>query len=45
MQVAEPYNTWSQFMLDSAGGFLYGKHKEAEEDAYQRGLQQGRQGR
>jgi ribosome modulation factor len=28
-----------------AGGFLYGKHKESEQNAYQQGYQAGQQGR
>jgi hypothetical protein len=31
-------------VVGSSGGFLYGKHKEAEQAAYERGLQQGHQG-
>ena len=27
------------------GGYLYGKHKESEQDAYQRGVNDGRQAR
>jgi hypothetical protein len=27
------------------GGYLYGKHKESEDEAYQRGVYDGRQGR
>lgn len=27
------------------GGYLYGKHKESEDEAYQRGVSDGRQGR
>jgi hypothetical protein len=27
------------------GGYLYGKHKDSEQDAYQRGVADGRQGR
>lgn len=28
--------------IGGSGGYLYGKHKEAEQDAYQRGYQQGK---
>ena len=31
--------------VGATGGFLYGKHKEAEQDAYQRGVAEGRQSR
>ena len=31
--------------VGATGGFLYGKHQEAEQDAYQRGVTDGRQGR
>jgi hypothetical protein len=31
--------------VGATGGFLYGKHKEAEQDAYQRGRQDAMQGR
>jgi len=31
--------------VGAAGGFLYGKHKEAEDEAYQRGVADGRQSR
>ena len=31
--------------VGATGGFLYGKHKEAEQDAYQRGRADASQGR
>lgn len=31
--------------VGGAGGFLYGKHKEGEQEAYQRGVTDGRQSR
>jgi hypothetical protein len=31
--------------VGATGGFLYGKHKEAEDEAYQRGVADGRQSR
>ena len=31
--------------IGGTGGFLYGKHKESEQEAYQRGVAEGRQGR
>jgi uncharacterized membrane protein len=31
--------------VGATGGFLYGKHKEGEQEAYQRGVADGRQAR
>jgi len=31
--------------VGATGGFLYGKHKDAEQEAYQRGVAEGRQSR